>query len=396
MTRPRYKVVHVITRLELGGAQQNTLYCAEHHDRAQFEVELIAGAGGVLDDEARGIPDVEVRLVPWLHHAISPRQDLLAIDRLRRRFVEARVDVVHTHSSKAGLLGRIAAALAGVPVVVHTVHGWSFNTTQRAPRRLLYVGLERLAARKTHVLVAVSRRNLEDGLELGIGRPEQYELLRSGIDVESFRAAGVDRDAVRAGLGFGPGHLVVGGVACLKPQKAPLDFVRAAAEAHAREPRLRFFIAGDGELRAEVEAEIARCGLGGIVQLLGWRRDVPQLLAAMDAFLLTSLHEGLPRAVLQAMAAGVPVVATDVDGTPEVVEPGVTGWLVPPARPAAAARAVLAAVSDAALRQRVVDEARRRLTRDYDIAEMVRRLDRLYLRQLERRESRSVRRPRPA
>jgi glycosyltransferase involved in cell wall biosynthesis len=393
MARARYKVVHVITRLELGGAQQNTLYCVGHHDRALFEVELIAGAGGVLDTEARATADVDTRLVPWLRHAISPRHDLAAIDRLRRRFVETGADVVHTHSSKAGLLGRVAAFLAGVPVVVHTVHGWSFNATQPAPQRALYVSLERLAARATHVLVAVSRRNLEAGLGLGIGRPEQYELLRSGIDLESFRTAGVDREAARASLGYGPAHRVVGSVACLKPQKAPLDFVRAAAEAHAREPSLRFFLAGDGELRPAVEAEIARLGLEGIVQLLGWRRDVPQLLAAMDVFLLTSLHEGLPRAVLQAMAAGVPVVATDVDGTPEVVEPGVTGWLVPPARPAAAGRAVLAAISDVPQRQRVVDEAGRRLTRDFDIAEMVRRLDRLYLRQLERRASRGVRRP---
>lgn len=385
-----YKLVHVITRLELGGAQQNTLYCVEHHDRARFDVELIAGQGGVLDEDARALRGASVRIVPWLAHPVSPLRDLEALLRLRRRFVELSADVVHTHSSKAGLLGRLAAHLARVPVIVHTVHGWSFNDTQPAPLRRFYVALERLAARATHVLVTVSRKNRDAGLALGIGRPAQYEVVRSGIDLEALRSGQADREAVRRSLGYAPEQLVVGSVACLKAQKAPLDFVRAAAEVHAREARARFFIAGDGELRPAVEREIARLGLGGVVQLLGWRRDVPQLLQAMDAFLLTSRFEGLPRAVLQAMAVGVPVVATEVDGTPEVVEHGLTGWLVPPGQPAGAARGVLTLLADAELRARCAAEARRRLTRDFDIREMVRTLDRLYLRQLE------ATRPRPA
>jgi len=301
--------------------------------------------------------------------------------------------VVHTHSSKAGLLGRLAARLAGVPVVVHTVHGWSFNPTQPAPLRWLYVQLERLAAKTTDVLVTVSRHDLESGMELGIGRPEQYELIRSGIDAEQFRAPAIDRETTRRRLGYGPEHRVVGSLSCLKPQKAPLDFVRAAAEIHARDPRTRFFVAGDGELRSAVEDEVARLGLGGVVQLLGWRRDVADLLHAMDMFVLTSLYEGLPRAVLQAMAAGVPVVATEVDGTPEVIEDGRTGWLVPPGRPTAVARAVVSALQDASWRQRCAHEARRRLSREFDTREMVRRLDGLYLRQLERGDAAGVSRP---
>jgi glycosyltransferase involved in cell wall biosynthesis len=377
-------VAHLITRLELGGAQQNTLFCTAHHDRAFFEVDLLAGKGGLLDEEAHRIPDARVELLPWLKHSISPAIDLLALFRLRSYFRSRRIDLVHTHSSKAGILGRVAARLAGVPVVVHTVHGWSFNATQPAPVRTLFVALERFAATATDCLVAVSSGNRHEGLLRRIGRPGQYRVLHSGIDIPAFRQPGVDRAETRRRLGFDDSQTVIGTVACLKPQKAPLDFVRAAAAAHAEEPSLRFFIAGDGRLRREVESMIRRKRLEGIVLTLGWRRDVADLLHAADIFLLTSLYEGLPRAVLQAMAAGVPVVATAVDGTPEVVEDGVTGLLAPPGQPGEAARKLLRMHRDAALRERCVAEARSRLGRAFDIHRMVRDLDELYLSLLQR------------
>ncbi len=187
--------------------------------------------------------------------------------------------------------------------MVHTVHGWSFNDTQPAWLRRLYVSLERLAARFTDRLVVVSARDQERGLAQGIGRREQYDVIHSGIELERFRSPSRDRESVRRELGLEPGQLLVGTVACLKPQKAPLDFVRAADAAYRKNPRLRFVIAGDGELEPTVRELIRELGLEDVVQLLGWRRDVVELLHAMDVFLLTSLFEGLPRAVLQAMGA---------------------------------------------------------------------------------------------
>lgn len=379
----RYRILHLITRLDLGGAQENTLFCAGHHDRGRFEVSLVAGSGGFLDAEALGIPDARVRLVPYLKHSISPAWDLSALLRLRARFKHDRIDLLHTHSSKAGILGRLAAFLAGVPVIVHTVHGWSFNPTQPAAVRLAYIGLERLAAALTDRLVVVAAVNRDKGLALGIGRRERYRVVHSGIDMETFRVPRVPRAVMRRSLGFTPGHIVVGTLACLKPQKAPLDFVRAAAAAHARDARLRFVIAGDGELRPQVEALVQELGLQGVLKLLGWRRDVVDLLHAMDLFLLTSLYEGLPRAVLQAMAAGIPVVATAVDGTPEVIEDQRSGLLVPPASPEAAARAVLDLATKGVLRRTCVAGARRRLTESFDVRRMVRDLDGLYLSLLE-------------
>ena len=276
MSKRRYRVLHLITRLDLGGAQQNTLYCAANHDREPFEVHLLAGAGGMLDDEARRIDDAQVDLLPWLKHEISPGRDAEALlppalpvsgrggstwfTRTRRR-----------RESWAAL----AARLAGVPAVVHTVHGWSFNPTQAAPRRAAYVALERCAAGLTDRLVAVSARNRDEGLELGIGRPDQYVVLHSGIDVDAVSRAdgGPRRVAPRPGLRRFPHSSSARWPA--SSRRRPLSTLSAPPPRPTpRTPRLRFFIAGDGELRPQVEALIREQGLQEIVRPLGWRRDV--------------------------------------------------------------------------------------------------------------------------
>jgi glycosyltransferase involved in cell wall biosynthesis len=376
MASRRPKVVHLITRLELGGAQQNTLYCVEHHDRSRFSVGLWAGEGGRLDDRARAIPEADVRIVPWIVHPVAPLRDGAAVGRLVSML--DGVDLLHTHSSKAGILGRAAARLAGIPGVVHTVHGWSFNDAQPRLVHRGYVEAERAAARVTDRIVCVSQADRERGLASGIGHASQYRILRSGIDPSLYAVTDQARARVRRAIGAKPDEIVVGSIANFKPQKAPLDFVEAARLARARDPRLRFVIAGDGELRPAVERAIAASGLSDCVQLLGWRDDVPEVLAALDIFLLTSLFEGLPRTVLQAIAACVPVVATDTGGVAEVVVDGESGRLVPPGAPASAAEAVVALAADAGLRSGLAAKARLRLTEEFDIRLMVRRLEDLY------------------
>jgi len=376
MASRRPKIVHLITRLELGGAQQNTLYCVEHHDRTRFAVGLWAGGGGILDSRARSMEDADVRILPWLVHPIDPARDALAVARLASLLRD--VDLVHTHSSKAGILGRAAARLAGVPGIVHTVHGWSFNDVQPSITRRLYIEAERAAARVTDRIVCVARFDRERGLAAGIGHPSQYRIVRSGIDPTLYVAPEGARQRLREALGAGPQDVVVGSIANFKPQKGPLDFVDAARRARSRDPRLRFFIAGDGELRPAAERAIADAGLGGVVHLLGWRDDVPELLAAMDLFVLTSLFEGLPRVVLQAMAASVPVVATDTGGVAEVILDGETGRLVPPGDPAAAAEAIVALARDGDTRRRLAASARSRLGEEFTSRRMVSDLEDLY------------------
>jgi len=324
------RVLHVITRMIVGGAQENTMLSCALIDRDRFPSEVVCGpetgSEGELHTEtkARG---VRMRIEPSLIRAIHPWKDLVALVRLTRLLQRERFDVVHTHSSKAGILGRIAARLAGTPRVIHTVHGWAFNPGQPAFVFHTYVWLERLCARWCRDLVVVAEADREEGLALGIGRAAQYRLIRSGIEIEAYRDVAITRAAARARLGIPEDAWVVGSVGRLSPQKAPLDLLaafevlaRARADAH-------LVIVGDGPLRGEVEARVAAAGLAGRVHLPGLRRDVPELLRAFDVFALASHWEGLPRVFPQAMAAALPIVATRVDGAPDAIVPGETGFL---------------------------------------------------------------------
>ncbi len=324
----RLHVHHLITKLELGGAQQNTLYCVQHHDRKRFRVSLGAGPGGMLDREARSIRHAKVVFFKHLRREVRPWDDVRFYLSFTNFLRDQQVDILHTHSSKAGILGRLAAARARTPVVIHTVHGWGFHDDQPSPVRSAYIGLERLAARHTHLLFAVSRENLARGLKEKIGTRKQYRIVRSGIDIAAYRRHKRSRLAVRRSLGLAADAAVVGTVGNFKPQKDPLDFIRAAARIAQAVPQAKFVMVGDGELRTTTVQLAKRLGLGSRVVFARWRRDIPDLLHAFDVFALSSLFEGLPRSVLQAAAAGLPVVATAAGGTSEAIRHGVTGYVV--------------------------------------------------------------------
>jgi glycosyltransferase involved in cell wall biosynthesis len=370
------RVCHVITLLELGGAQQNTLYTLAHLDRERFEPMLVSGKGGLLDPEAERIPSLHRVFLPQLVRPADPAQDAQALFALFRVFREWRPDIVHTHSSKAGILGRWAAHLAGVPVIVHTVHGFGFHSGQPARERRLFRWLEAATSRITTRVLAVSRTNLEEGVAQGVLPRGRVSLVRSGISLSDFRN-GSAPDGVRERLGIPRGAPVAGMIGCLKPQKAPLDWVRACARIAAEIPAAHFLLVGDGELREAVETEVARLGLEARFHLLGWRRDIPGILRSTQVIALPSLWEGLPRVIPEAMASGLPVVATRVDGTPEAVEDGVTGFLVDPHDVEGLARRVARLLADPDEARRMGERARTRVG-EFDIDEMVRRQEAIY------------------
>jgi glycosyltransferase involved in cell wall biosynthesis len=316
----RERVLHVITQLELGGAQQNTLYTCAHLDRGRYEPVLACGVGGYLDDEARALPDVPVHFLASLVRPVRPHRDAAAVASLVRLMRRLRPGIVHTHSSKAGILGRWAAWIASVPRVVHSIHGFGFHDGQSPVVRGAYVAVERAVSGFTDAFIAVSHANREEGIARGIFTPQRCRVIRSGIDLSRFRASRARRGELRRELGLGPEAPLVGMIACLKPQKAPGDFVEVARRVLAEEPRATFVLAGDGELRGEVEEGVARIPGGAErIKLLGWRRDTDRIVADLDVLLLTSRWEGLPRVLPEAMAAGLPVVATAVNGSPEAV-----------------------------------------------------------------------------
>lgn len=372
------RLLTIITKLELGGAQQVVLHTMSRLPAARYRLYLISGAHGLLDETARSLKHCEVHLWPGLKHPIAPWHDVAVFFRLVRFLREHRIQIVHTHSSKAGMLGRLAAAWAGVPVVFHTVHGWPFHDYQPALVRGIFIWLERLAARHTTRLIAVSHPTRQKGLQYGIGRPQQYQDIFPGSDLSLFKPGNRRvRAAVRREFGFPQEALLVGMVACLKPQKAPLDFVRAAGLIAQALPPARFLMVGDGQLRPAVEKKIAALGLGDKIKLAGWRKDVPRLMQGFDLFALSSLWEGLPCVLAQAFAAGLPVVATDVEGAREIIAPGRTGLLVPPADPAALAQACIKLLQNPAQRQRMARAARPE-AKKFDVQPMVDQLHALY------------------
>jgi glycosyltransferase involved in cell wall biosynthesis len=372
--------VHIITLLEWGGAQENTLFTVGALDPRRFDRVLISGKGGMLDSRAAAICGARFRQVDSLVREIRPVLDARAFLALRAVLRQERHKsggiplIVHTHSSKAGILGRAAARAVGAEVVVHSIHGFGFHDSQSPPLRRLLVGLERAASRWTDAFIAVSEENVRLGVREKILTAERVRLIRSGFDTARF--LGGSRERGRSLLVIPEDQPVVGTIAVLKHQKAPLDFVDVARRVKERVPAARFVMIGDGELRPMVEQAVANGPLAGSFLLAGWREEIPDLLRAFDVFLLTSRWEGLPKVVPQALLSGVPVVATAVDGTREIVDDGVDGYLAPPGDVEALARRV----SDLLAGKAVLNPLfkRDRLLWEFDQREMVRAQERLY------------------
>jgi glycosyltransferase involved in cell wall biosynthesis len=326
-------VIHIITKLEFGGAQQNTLHTVSALDRERFTPVLMTGPEGYLMEEARGL-DIDLQVVPSMERSISPAADRSAYRELVRLLAPYRGQpaIVHTHSSKAGILGRWAARRAGIPVVIHSIHGFGFTPAQSAAKRWMFVTAEKATSRITDHFIAVSHANRNEGVGLGLFPPERCTVIRSGFDLNEFSdadAANMVPDTA-GGIELSDDVPTVLMVGCLKSQKNPLDFVRLAEQVGKRVPGARFLLAGDGELKSDLIHEIDERGLAGSLFLLGWREDVPALMKRSQVVVLTSLWEGLPRVIPQAMAAGRPMVANAVDGSAEAIRDGVDGYLCQP------------------------------------------------------------------
>ncbi|MFA5974714.1 MAG: glycosyltransferase family 4 protein [Elusimicrobiota bacterium] len=368
----KLRVCHIITQLELGGAQQNTLYTLSHLDSNRFDVSLICGAGGFLDEEAkRG--NWPTFFVSSLVRLIRPIQDLLALLSLYRLLRQQKPHIVHTHSSKAGILGRIAAYLAGVPVIIHTFHGFGFTPKQAPGLRKIFIALEKFCALLSIHLIFVSEDNRTEAAELGIGRRTPNSLIRSGIVFQ--RAA---KSRVRQELGISSKAWVVVSIGNFKLQKNPMDLVRVASEVLKKKANTHFILVGDGELRPSVETWCQEQGIGASIHFVGWRQDIPEILAAANGFLLTSLWEGLPRALVEASAAQLPCVAYGVNGVKDILQDGQTGFLILPGDVSSAAEKIVWLQDHPEEGRRLGQAAARRVGDEFNIDRMVHQQEELY------------------
>ena len=371
----RIRVLLAITRLELGGAQRVVLHTAKELDRRVFDVALCWGPGDLLDREAVRIRNLERIPVPTLVRQIAPVSDLRALGSLRAAVRSFQPQIVHTHSSKAGILGRLAARIEGVSTV-HTVHGFGFTPLQAVPTNFLFRSAEKMMARLTDHFVMVSETDRRRGIEMGLFPPEKATVIRAAIDIDRFSAA-TDGDAVCERLGVPIGVPLVTQIGNFKPQKGPLDFVRVAAAVHNTHSDAWFVMVGDGPLREPAEGLARELGVAERMVFSGWWDDVPGLLAATTVSVLTSRHEGLPCSVVESLAAGVPVVATAVDGTVEVVRSGINGLLAPAGDIFGLAQSIDKLLADGGLRTRMAAAARQGLEA-FDRDLMVRQQEDLY------------------
>jgi glycosyltransferase involved in cell wall biosynthesis len=379
--RQPIQVLHPITRLIVGGAQENTIYTAALLDKQRYHVEVFSGPqtgseGSLIEEvQQRGIP---LTICPDLLRQISPWHDLKALWELKRFIQRGGYTIVHTHSSKAGILGRLAARMAKTPLIIHTIHGWSFHDYMSPVRRWMYILLERWIAHFSDVLVVVTEQDIEKGLQVGIGRREQYRRIRSAIPLDEFDVRLVDRQAVRQELALPAQAVVIGNVGRFSAQKNPLDWVRVAERVGQACPQAHFLLVGDGPLRQQVEQALQQAGIAERTVLTGLRRDVPRMLRAMDIFMLTSLWEGLPRVIPQALAMGLPVVANRADGVSEAIQDGSNGYLCSPGAIEQMAEYCIDLVRHPLQRQEMGCRGQAYATQEFDLRKMITSLEALY------------------
>ena len=372
-SRPR--ALLLITHLEPGGAQETVMLLAKGLRERGYEVAVASGPGA---EQAR-LDRMSVPFVPLEHMAreVSPGTDARAFRELQSLVKDEQVDVVHSHSSKAGVLGRVAARFSGVPAIVHTSHGLPVNPDMDRKERGVLLAAERLASYFCHKVVAVSRATASELLDLHLARKHQIEVIPSGVDLGNRQAP--DPVAARETLRLGRRQPVLGWVGRHFAQKRPDHLVLAAKRVLERVPDAAVVLAGDGPLLEET-----RAATGGDprIKVLGHRPDVENVFAAMDVMMLTSAWEGLPRTVLEAQAAGKPVVSTDVNGIPEVVKEGETGYLAHTGEWVRLADAAVKLLEDGSLRHRMGKRARQEISDFYSADHMVDATAQMYWRLL--------------
>lgn len=380
----RIRVLRVIARLNVGGPALHVAYLSRGLAERGYDTTLVAGDVARGEESMAFVAEsegVEIVRVAGLSREIAPLRDLVAAARLAREIRRTRPDILHTHTAKAGAVGRLAALLAGSArprVVIHTYHGHVLRGYFGRLGTWLFRAVERAFARNTDVLVAVSPQVRDDLVEIGIAPERRFAVVRLGIDLEPRVATTVDRAEARRQLGIGPGRFVVGWFGRMTAVKRTDDLIDALVALRGRGVDACLLLVGDGTDRERLELRARELGVARDVFFLGYQKDVARWYAVADAVVLTSVSEGTPVTIIEALAAGRPIVSTNVGGVADVVRDGVDGFLVEVGDTAAMAARLAEIAADPALAKRLGQAGRKRVLRRYAVARLVDDVDRLY------------------
>ncbi|NLH06241.1 MAG: glycosyltransferase family 4 protein [Chloroflexi bacterium] len=373
------RVMRIIARLNIGGPAVHVSLLTAGLNDGEFTSRLVTGVIGEAEGDMSYLAremGVEPVVIPTMRREIEPLNDLRTLRALTRLMREFRPHVVHTHTAKAGFVGRLAARLTGVPVVVHTFHGHVFHGYFGPAKTRLFIELERLAARGSDVILTISERLRGDLLAYRIAPPEKIRVVPLGLPLDSLRDLDGLRGGLRRELGVSTDTQLVGIIGRLVPIKNHDLFLAAARRVREERPDTHFVIVGDGERRAELEALVQEMGLADAVTFTGWRDDLPGIYADLDVLVISSRNEGTPVSIIEAMAAGVPVVSTDVGGVADVLLGGELGRLTPPSDADALARGIVEALCEG--RGPRTEAARTRAFEQYGAARLVEDMRALY------------------
>jgi glycosyltransferase involved in cell wall biosynthesis len=389
------KVVHIITRLDSGGSAQNTLLtCIGLNKKYKFVLVSGISLESKITDWEKGAIDritrkakkngVDIIQVSSLVRRIDPIKDLTAFVSLWRLLVKEKPDIVHTHTSKAGLLGRLAAKTARVPIVVHTPHGHVFYGHFRPSVSRLFLILERFAGFITDRIIALTDGEKADYIKWSVFDENRIVTIHSGVEIHRYEKAVANTGMKKETLGIDPKALVVGTVGWLLPIKGPVYLLRAMKHVWHLHSKTILVYVGKGEMEEMLRKEVRKMGVSERVRFLGWRDDVPDIMQILDIFVLPSLNEGMGRVIVEAMAAGKPVVASKVGGIPDLVKHGRNGLLVKPGDVKGLSNAIERLIADKAMRNKM-GNAGKSIVGDFGVEDMTQKIDALYSSLLEKK-----------
>jgi glycosyltransferase involved in cell wall biosynthesis len=382
------KILHIITRLDMGGSAQNTLLsCKELCGK--YEIILVHGLShesGMTEIEKKSVQDgaaeakkngVKVIVLTSLVRSIRPVKDFKALISLVRLIFKEKPDIVHTHSSKGGILGRLAAKIARVPYIIHTPHGHVFYGHFGPFASKVFLWVEKIFTRFTDRLVALTDGEKDDYINLSVCPFEKLLKIHSGVDVKKFMQANGNRVEKRRSLGLNQNGAVIGFVGWLLPIKGPDYLLKAMDDVWHEHQEVSLVLVGKGDMDVDLRAKALRKDVNGKVKFLGWREDIDEIMPLFDMLVLPSLNEGMGRVLVEAMAAGKPVVASRVGGIPDLVRDGETGYLVPPADENALANGIKKLLDDPDKAKQMGLRGREHC-RQFGVEAMIEKLDNLY------------------